>query len=249
MIPAIFAVPSVVGAWSTWRHNPLYSARSTLRSAAVILFAVAGIVSLVVAAVNLTIDRSPSVAGGTMAVVIVFGALSLIFIIQAVATPTSAKLTVALPANAKLVHTHRRKIYKLPKFFAILLAGLILAIVIPGDCQVWRFGDRRLGSLAGSCSFAGRLCHGPEFRSVADSPGDESVGALAILAGTMEGLDQGSGRTPKDHASHIHTETRLAQTCVAMRHHCRGGPHFLPRLLVLQDPVHAVRLWRAIRKG
>ena len=57
MILVLFAILSAVGAWHTWRHNPLYSARSTLRSAAVVLLAVAAMICIVVAAVNLTINR------------------------------------------------------------------------------------------------------------------------------------------------------------------------------------------------
>ena len=136
MILVLFAILSAVGAWHTWRHNPLYSARSTLRSAAVVLLAVAAMICIVVAAVNLTINRSPAVVGGAMAAVVVFGALSLIFIIRAVSTPPEAKLVMALPPSAKLVHVHRRKVYKWAKFSAILLAVCaILAMVIPGDAK------------------------------------------------------------------------------------------------------------------
>ena len=71
-----------------------------------------------------------------MAAVVVFGALSLIFIIRAVSTPPEAKLVMALPPSAKLVHVHRRKVYKWAKFSAILLAVCaILAMVIPGDAK------------------------------------------------------------------------------------------------------------------
>lgn len=88
----------------------------------------------------------PSHSGSHQAAVIVFDALSLIFIIQAVATPTAARLTVALPPSAKLVHTHRRKVYKLAKFFAILLAVCsILAILIPGDAK---YGVLAIGGIA-----------------------------------------------------------------------------------------------------
>jgi hypothetical protein len=146
MLMALFAILSAVGAWTAWRHNPLYSARSTLRSAAVVLLAIAAMIGIIVTAVNLTINRSPAVVGATMAAVIVFSALSMIFIIQAVSTPSAEKLTTVLPPSAKLVHIHRKKFYKLAKFFAILLAIFgILAIVIPGDA---RYGALAVGSIA-----------------------------------------------------------------------------------------------------
>jgi hypothetical protein len=146
MIPALFAILSVIGAWTAWRHNPLYSARSTVRSAAVVLLAIAAMVGIIIAAVNLTINRSPTVMGGTMAAVIIFSALSMIFIIQAVSTPPAGKLTTVLPPSAKLVHVHRKKFYKLAKFFAILLACLsALAIAIPGDA---RYAPLAIGGIA-----------------------------------------------------------------------------------------------------
>src|SRR5580692_6774056 len=136
MIAALFAILSVIGAWTAWRHNPLYSTRSTVRSAAVVLLAIAAMIGIIVTAVTLTMDRSPTVVGVTMAAVIVFSALSMIFIIQVVSTPAAEKLTTVLPPSAKLVHVHRKKFYKLAKFFAILLAGLgALAILIPGDAR------------------------------------------------------------------------------------------------------------------
>jgi hypothetical protein len=63
-------------------------------------------------------------------------ALGMIFIIQYASTPKSARLTTALPPSAKLVHVHRQKVYKLAKFFAILLAFFaVLAILIPGAAK------------------------------------------------------------------------------------------------------------------
>ncbi len=136
MFPVLFALLSAAGAWMAWRRNPLYSKRSTLRSGALVLVAIAAVIGIVVIAVNLTINRSPIVMGSTIAAVIVFGALSLIFIVQAVTTPKEAKLAVGLPPSAKLVHIHRKKVYKWAKSFAILLACLgILAIAIPGDAR------------------------------------------------------------------------------------------------------------------
>jgi hypothetical protein len=62
-----------------------------------------------------------------------------------VTTPQEAKLATALPPSAKLVHIHRQKVYKLAKFFAILLATLgIPAIVIPGNV---RYAFLALGSI------------------------------------------------------------------------------------------------------
>ena len=146
MFPVLFALLSAVGAWMAWRRNPLYSKRPALRSAAFVLLAVAAVIGIIVAAVNLTINRSAAVMGGTTAAVVVFGALSLIFIIQAVSTPKQAKLAVGLPPTAKLVHIHRKKVHKWAKFLAILLIFFgFLAIVIPGNARYVVLG---LGGIA-----------------------------------------------------------------------------------------------------
>jgi hypothetical protein len=146
MYLAVFALLSCVGAWFAWRRNPLYSTRSTLRSAIVVLFSIAAVIGLIVVAVNFTMHKSPAVAGVTLAAVIIFGTLSLIFIIQAVSTPTQAKLAVDLPPGATLLHFHRQKIYKWLKFLAGLLAVCgVLAIVIPGDAK---YAALTLGAMA-----------------------------------------------------------------------------------------------------
>jgi hypothetical protein len=49
----IFALLSAVGAWIAWRRNPLYSTRSTLRSASVVLLAIAAVIGVIAAAVNI----------------------------------------------------------------------------------------------------------------------------------------------------------------------------------------------------
>ena len=130
------ALLSVVGAWHAWRRNPAYSTRSTLRLVGVTALSITALILVIVAAVNLTIHRSPAVAMGTMFAVVVLGALGMIFIIQYASTPKSARLITALPPSAKLVHVYRRKVYKLARFFAILLGILaVLAILIPGAAK------------------------------------------------------------------------------------------------------------------
>ena len=104
MLPLIFSFFLIAGAWAAWRRNPLYSARSTLRSAAIVLLGIAGLIVLIVATVNLTVNRSPVVAGSAMAAVILVGTLGLIFLIQAVTVPKQSR-PAALPHSVKLVTT------------------------------------------------------------------------------------------------------------------------------------------------
>jgi len=146
MYLAVFALLSCVGAWLAWRRNPLYSTRSTLRVVFVVGLSIAAVIGLIIAAVNFTMHKSPVVAGITLAAVIIFGTLSLIFIIQSVSTPQQAKLEVTLPPGAKLVHFHRQKIYKWVKVLAIMVAICgTLGIVIPGDA---RYAALALGAFA-----------------------------------------------------------------------------------------------------
>jgi hypothetical protein len=130
------ALLSVVGAWHAWRRNPAYSNRSTLRLVGVTALCIIALILVIVTAVNLTIHRSPAIAMSTMFAVVVIGALGMIFIIQYASTPKSARLTTAVPASATLVHVYRQKVYKLAKFFAILLAlCAVLALLIPGAAR------------------------------------------------------------------------------------------------------------------
>ena len=131
MIQLVFAIFMMIGAWTAWRRNPLYSTRSTLRSAFIALLAIAGVIALIIAAVNLTSGKSDAVVFTTLAVVIIFGTLALIFIIQAVSVPKESK-PAALPHSVKLVSNNRRKMVRWVKVFAVLLGICALAGLIPG---------------------------------------------------------------------------------------------------------------------
>jgi hypothetical protein len=123
------------------RRHPLYSTRLTLRTAAVTALALVAAIGAIVASANLTF--------ALQAVILVACALALMFIIQAVSTPKTAKLTVALPPSAKLVHNHRRKIYKWTEFFAILAVFLgVMAMLLRGEARAANGGSR--GRLAGA---------------------------------------------------------------------------------------------------
>src|ERR1700722_8249174 len=134
MITAALALLSAVGAWLAWRRNPMYSASMSWRLLGAMVLAIAALILLIVSAVNLTANRSAPVVLATMLTVVVVGALAMIFIIQAVSTPKTAKLITALPPSAKLVHVHRQKVYRWAKLLAILLAVCAaLGLVVPGN--------------------------------------------------------------------------------------------------------------------
>src|ERR1700691_5893759 len=93
------ALLSVVGAWHAWRRNPAYSNRSTLRLVGVTALCIIALILVIMAAVNLTIHRSPAVAMGTMFAVVVVGALGMIFIIQYVSNRNFDRSLTALECN------------------------------------------------------------------------------------------------------------------------------------------------------
>ena len=136
MYTVVFALMSAAGAWVAWRRNPLYSTSSTLRVLGVTLLSIAALVFVIIAAIDLTKQRSEGVVLATMFSVVVGGALAMIFIIMAVSTPKDAKLTTALPKSVKLVHVHRQKAYTWMEILALTLVGCAaLGLLIPGNAK------------------------------------------------------------------------------------------------------------------
>jgi hypothetical protein len=137
MLMAVFALFSVAGAWLAWRRNPSYSGGFTLRVLLVTALAIAAVVLLIVAAVDLTSDRSEPVVIGTMFVVVTGGTLALIFIIQRVSTPPAARLNDELPPSVEALHVHRSKVGAWARALAVLAAGSgLLGLLVPGNFGV-----------------------------------------------------------------------------------------------------------------
>ncbi|MGC2301217.1 MAG: hypothetical protein WA476_20605 [Acidobacteriaceae bacterium] len=135
MFQLIFAVLFLFSAWGAWRHNPAYSRRSTLRTIAVLLLAIAGAIGLIVAAVNLTAGKSEAVIFSAAGAVIVIDTFALILIIQTFTVPKESKPT-SLPHATKLVTTNRVKVIKWVKVFAIIIVVFAIpGVLIPGDIR------------------------------------------------------------------------------------------------------------------
>lgn len=135
MVQLVFALLFLFSAWAAWRRHPLYSRRSTLRAIFVVLLAVAGAITLIVAAVKFSEGRSPAVGFSAIGVVIVVDTLALIFIITAFTTPRESK-PASLPHATHLVTTNRAKVYKWAKVFAIIIGVfLIPGLLIPQDIR------------------------------------------------------------------------------------------------------------------
>lgn len=127
-----FALLSVAGAWFAWRSNPMYSLGATVRFVVVVGLSVAAVLGAVIATVNATTGQPAAVSFGTLAVVLLAGTMSLIWVIMQVSAPKTAPL----PASAILVRVHRAKLLSWLRRFGwtVLVTGM-LAVVIPGDAK------------------------------------------------------------------------------------------------------------------
>jgi hypothetical protein len=130
-----FALLMMFSAWAAWRRNPMYSTRSTLRAAIVIVLAVAGVVAIMAAAIKLGMHRSTTVAGTVIASAIVFGTLALIFIIQAATVPKESK-PASLPHSVHLVTNNRRKIVHWFKVLGVFVAVFALGGLLSGAAGI-----------------------------------------------------------------------------------------------------------------
>lgn len=135
MLQLAFALLMMFSAWAAWRRNPMYSTRSTLRAAMVMLLAVAGIIALIVAAVKFSMGRSATVMAIVLGATIVFGTLALIFILQAATVPKESK-PASLPHAVHLVTNNRRKIIKWLKVLGVLVAVFALGGLLPGAAGI-----------------------------------------------------------------------------------------------------------------
>ena len=104
----IFAILTIVGAWTAWRRSPLYSVKITLKIVGVFLLIVAAIVGVSMAILHGPIRHSPA-AQAILAVVVVIA-------IATGATGILIRITDAhvaqLPPSVQLVTIHRRKVHR-----------------------------------------------------------------------------------------------------------------------------------------
>jgi hypothetical protein len=129
----VFALIAVVGAWTAWRANPLFSIRATVRFVGIVGLALAVVVAIVVAAVSLTAHSSQTVVFVTLGIALTFGTMGLIWVLVAVSTPPVA----AFSKSISLTRVHRNKLVPWARRFCWLLAVLgLLAVVVPGDNKV-----------------------------------------------------------------------------------------------------------------
>jgi hypothetical protein len=132
----VFALMAIAGSWAAWRHNPLYSPRSTLRMLVALMLLIAAAVFVIVETVNLTNGRSAGMQLGVMFGVVVVLTLTMIFSIQAVTVPKTARLAATLPPSAKVLSIFRQSFYKWTRIFLVFMAGCaVLCLLLPGAAK------------------------------------------------------------------------------------------------------------------
>ena len=214
-----------------WRRNPLNSTRTALRSTAFVLLAIAAVISVDAAVVNLTIHRSPTVALSAIGGAVVMSTIALIFIIQAISTPKEAKLATGLPSSAKVVHVHRQRIYQWTKFLAILLVICAnLGFLLPGI-----YGELMWVpvSIAVVLGLFGLLPLYFKARGLdrALTAVKCTVGPLAILAGGVEAMGRCSGERAKANLPKIGSKREPDRGGHHLRRRRGWSPDFLPRVI------------------
>jgi hypothetical protein len=131
MFGLIFSVCLIFSAWGAWHRNPTYSGRNTLRTAFIVLLAIAGCVGLIGVGVHLSMNQPPVAMWAILSVTIVAATLTLIFIIVIAAVPKESR-PAALPHSVKMVNVYRRKVFTWLKVFVLILLAFALGSLIPG---------------------------------------------------------------------------------------------------------------------
>src|ERR1035437_2731220 len=135
----IFAVLTIVGAFSTWRKSPLYSPKTTLKLIGMFLLIVVITVGTSLAILNGPVSRSPVAQGiaGFLAVIVLASGSS-IFLVR-----ITDSHVAELPSSVRLVSFNRHKVYQwIWRLLVFLLINTVAALVLPTS---WKWLPTALG--------------------------------------------------------------------------------------------------------
>jgi len=135
----IFAVLTIVGAFSAWRKSPLYSPKTTLKLIGMFLLIVAITVGTSLAILNGPVSRSPVAQGiaGFLAVIVLTSGSS-IFLVR-----ITDSHVAELPSSVRLVSFNRHKVYRwIWRLLVFLLINTVAALVLPTS---WKWLPTALG--------------------------------------------------------------------------------------------------------
>jgi len=118
------------GAWRAWRRSPVYSVKTNLQLAGVILLMVAAIVALTLGGFGGPASHPPA----SKAVLIVLAVLLVLAGFIAVVFRITEGRLAHLPAGANLVDIHRRRLFPWIRSTGMLLLGISgAALLVPSD--------------------------------------------------------------------------------------------------------------------
>ncbi len=135
MIMAACCLLTCFGAWLTWRRNPLYDLRSSLRMVSFTLAMIAVAVGVIVLTVRSIDGRSVAVQSTALAGAVIACTLGLIFGVSAVATPAAARLTTQLPPGVNPVNLNRTRILPWARVAAMIIGASLLLMLVPGPVR------------------------------------------------------------------------------------------------------------------
>jgi protein-S-isoprenylcysteine O-methyltransferase Ste14 len=135
----IFCLLTIVGAFSSWRHSPLYSLKTTLKLVGGFVLIAAVVAGTSMAIVNSPVSRSPAMEGvAAFLAILVLGSSASIFIVR-----ITDSHVAQLPATARLVRFNRHKVYRwIWRLMAFVLICAVAALVLPSS---WNWLPSGLG--------------------------------------------------------------------------------------------------------
>jgi hypothetical protein len=133
MYMVLFLLLTVVGGWVSWRRNPLFSVRSTIRFVAGLGLTLAAVIGAILSAVNFGVGRSQTAAFSAMGAAVVCGTLAMIWVIVQMSSPSEAPL----PEGAKMLTVFRLKLLVWARRFGwAVLVWLVLELVLRGPARI-----------------------------------------------------------------------------------------------------------------
>jgi hypothetical protein len=149
MLTAVWCLFISISAWTTLRHMPFATLKSTLRTVGLTLLMLGAATAVIASTAWLVDGRSLAVQNIALAAVVILCTLGLILGVSAVSTPPGARLTTRLPPTVRPVTLHRARILPWVRVWAKILGGSLLLMLVPGPIRYIA------GSFAGIAAFAG----------------------------------------------------------------------------------------------
>jgi len=147
MFTAVWCLFVFVSAWTTLRHTPYATLKSTFKTVGLTLLMLGAAAAVIASTAHLVDGQSVDAQNIALAAVAILCTLGLILGISAVSTPPGARLTTRLPSHVTAVTLNRARILPWVRVLAKILAGSLLLMLVPGPLRYIA------GSFAGIAAF------------------------------------------------------------------------------------------------